>query len=295
MAYQPTRPSPVRVVKRIVLEGKLYFAMGRFRTVRRSYSAWRHLRQSLSPARPANGAAAGGVPAGASLFAGHDRRTIVDTLRRDGIYVGLQLPPAVVDEVVGFARTAPLTRWAEEDSFTYADVKDGRLPSGEAVVVGSVREPEACPAVVRIKNDPKLREYVSAYLGYVPQQVRVVLFWNFASNLTAEERSKVHQANNYHYDVDGYNWLYTQFFMTDVDASAGQHIIIKGSHRDKPLHLLFSSVKQPDKAIHDYYGAENESVIEGKAGLGFIEDTSSFHKATEPRSRDRLLLQYVFT
>jgi hypothetical protein len=290
VAYQPTRISPARVAKRILFEGKLYFAMGRFRTVRRGYSTWRQLRQSLVPALPVNGA-----PAVPSLFAGHDKGTIVETLRRDGIYVGLQLPQAVVDEVVSFARTTPLTRWAEEDSFCYGDVTDGRLPSGEAVVVGSVREPELCPAVTRIKNDPKLREYVAAYLGYVPQQVRVVLFWNFASNLTAEERQRVHQANNYHYDVDGYNWLYTQFFMTDVDADAGQHIIIKGSHRKKPLHLLFSSVKQPDEAIHAWYGAHNESVIEGKAGLGFIEDTSSFHKATEPRKRDRLLLQFVFT
>jgi hypothetical protein len=290
VAYQPTRVSPLRVVKRILLEGKLYFAMGRFRTVRRGYSAWRHLRQSFAPPRPLNGTAADGT-----LFPGHDKRTIVDTLRRDGIYVGLQVPQPLVEEVVAFASSTTLTRWAEEESFTYADVKDGRLPSGEPVVVGSVRDPEACPAVVRIKDDPKLREFVAAYLGYVPQHVRVVLFWNFASNLTAEERRKVHQANNYHYDVDGYNWLYTQFFMTDVDASAGQHIIIKGSHRDKPLHLLLSSVKQPDEAIHAYYGAQNESVIEGKAGLGFIEDTSSFHKATEPRSRDRLLLQYVFT
>ena len=290
MAYQPTRITAGRVVKRILLDGKLYFAMGRFRTVRRSYSALRHLRQNLSPATPA-----GRGYAGPSLFDGHDKRTIVETLNRDGVYVGLQLPPAVVEEVVGFARSTTLTRWAEEDSFTYPDVKDGRLPGGQPVVVGSVRDPEACPAVTRIKNDPKLREYVAAYLGYVPQQVRVVLFWNFASNLTPEERAKVHQANNYHYDVDGYNWLYTQFFMTDVDADAGQHIIIKGSHRDKPLHLLFSSVKQPDEAIHAYYGAGNESVIEGKAGLGFIEDTSSFHKATEPHKRDRLLLQYVFT
>lgn len=290
MAYQPARVSPARVVRRIFLEGKLYFAMGRFRTVRRSYSAWRHVRQHLSPPQQVNG-----VAAGPSLFAAHDKRTIVDTLRRDGIYVGLQLPPAIIDEVVSFARTAPLTRWAEEDSFTYADVTNGRLPSGDAVVVGSVRDPEACPAVLRVKNDPKLREFVSAYLGYVPQQVRVVLFWNFASTLTPEERAKVHQANNYHYDVDGYNWLYTQFFMTDVDADSGPHIIIKGSHRDKPLHLLFSSVKQPDSAIHGYYGANRETVIEGPAGLGFIEDTSSFHKAVEPRKRDRLLLQYVFT
>ena len=29
-------------------------------------------------------------------------------------------------------------------------------------------------------------------------------------------------------------------------------------------------------------------------GFGFIEDTSSFHKATPPKTRDRLLLQFVY-
>lgn len=289
MAYQATRITPGRVVRRIFVEGKLYFAMGRFRTVRRGYSALRRLQQTIVPPPRLNGAAPG-----ESLFAGHSRAEILKTLRRDGIYTGLRLPPAMVEEIVAFARTAPLTRWAEQEAFVYTDVKDGRLPGGEPVVVGSVHDPEACSAVVRIKNDPLLREFVSAYLGYVPQRSRVVLFWNFASTLTEEERARVHQANNYHYDVDGFNFLYVQFFMTDVDEQSGLHIIIKGSHRKKPLHLLLSSVKQPDEAIHAYYGAQNETIIQGKAGFGFIEDTSSFHKAVAPKSRDRLLLQFVY-
>ncbi|MBX6320718.1 MAG: hypothetical protein IRY94_02715 [Rhodospirillaceae bacterium] len=288
MAYQATRITPGRVVRRIFIEGKLYFAMGRFRTVRRGYSVLRRLQQTFVPPAAGTGLTA------ESLFSGHVKAEVLERLRRDGIYVGLQLPPAMVEEVVTFARAAPLTRWAEEESFLYGDVRDGRLPNGEPVVVGSVRDPEACPTVARIKNDPLLREFVSAYLGYVPQRSRVVLFWNFASNLSEAERSKVHQANNYHYDVDGFNFLYVQFFMTDVDEGSGLHIIIKGSHRKKPMHLLLSSVKQPDEAIHAYYGVENECIIQGKAGFGFIEDTSSFHKAQAPTKRDRLLLQFVY-
>ena len=289
MAYQATRITPARVAKRIFLEGKLYFAMGRFHTVRRGYSALRRLQQTVAPPPPL----VSGIPT-ESLFAEHSKAKVVDTLRRDGIYLGLDLPPAMVEEIVGFARTAPLTRWAEQETFTYGDVKNGRLPSGLPVVVGSVHKPEACPAVPRIQQDPLLRQFVAAYLGYVPQRFRVVLFWNFASNLTEEERKTVHQANNFHYDVDGYNFLYVQFFMTDVDEGSGPHIIIKGSHRNKPMHLLLSSVKQPDEAIHAYYGAQNETMIKGNAGMGFIEDTSSFHKAVVPTHRDRLLLQFVY-
>jgi hypothetical protein len=289
MAYEAKRISPARVARRIFVEGKLYFAMGRFRTVRRGYSALRRLQQTVAPPPPLNGS----TPA-ESIFGGHSKARILDTLQREGIYTGLQLPPAYVDEIVAFARTTPLTRWAEEENFTYGDVTKGRLGNGQPVVVGSVKDPEACPLVTRIKQDPGLREFVSTYLGYVPQRSRVVLFWNFASELTEEERKTVHQANNYHYDVDGYNFLYVQFFMTDVDAGAGQHIIMKGSHRDKPMHLLLSSVKQSDEAIHGYYGTKNETVIEGAAGFGFIEDTSSFHKATPPKTRDRLLLQFVY-
>jgi hypothetical protein len=289
MAYQATRITPARVAKRIFLEGKLYFAMGRFHTVRRGYSALRRLQQTVSPPPTLNGTA----PA-ETLFSGHSRAKVLETLRRDGIYPGLQLPPAAIEEIVGFARSTPLTRWAEAETFTYGEVGNGRLPGGQPVVVGSVHEPEACPTVTRIKNDPVLRELVSAYLGYIPQRSRVVLFWNFASNLTEEERKTVHQANNYHYDVDGYNFLYVQFFMTEVDEGSGPHIIIKGSHRKKPMHLLLSSVKQPDEAIHAYYGAQSETTIMGKAGTGFIEDTSSFHKAMAPTARDRLLLQFVY-
>jgi hypothetical protein len=289
MAYQATRITPARVVKRILFEGKLYFAMGRFRTVRRGYSALRRLQQTVSPPPALNGA----TPS-ESLFPGHSKSKVVEVLRRDGIYTGLNLPDALTEEIAGFARSAPLSRWAEQETFTYGDVNNGRLPNGEPVVVGSIQDPEACPAVTRVKNDPMLRQFVAAYLGYVPQRSRVVCFWNFASNLTEEERKKVHQANNFHYDVDGYNFLYVQFFMTDVDEGAGLHIIIKGSHRDKPMHLLLSSVKQSDEAIHGYYGAQNETIIKGKAGFGFIEDTSSFHKAVPPTTRDRLLLQFVY-
>jgi hypothetical protein len=288
MAYAAPRITPARVFRRIFLEGKLYFAMGRFRTVRRSYSVLRRVQQLLVP--PKRSAA----PPPPTLFAGHSRKAVLEVLARDGIYVGLDLAPALIDQIVTFARSAPLVRWAEEGGFTYGDVANGRLPGGEPVVVGSVRDPQACPAVRQIKDDPVLLDLVSAYLGYLPQRSRVVLFWNFASTLSEAERKTVHQANNFHYDVDGYNFLYVQFFMTDVDEGSGPHIIVKGSHRNKPMHLLLSSVKQPDEAIHAYYGVHCGTMITGKAGFGFIEDTSSFHKAVAPTVRDRLLLQFVY-
>jgi hypothetical protein len=95
--------------------------------------------------------------------------------------------------------------------------------------------------------------------------------------------------------VDGFNFLYIQFFVTDVDENTGPHLVIRGSHKEIPLSMLFASVRQTDDAIVQRFGRERAWSLTGKAGLGFVEDTTCFHKALPPRTGDRLLLQLVYS
>ena len=61
-------------------------------------------------------------------------------------------------------------------------------------------------------------------------------------------------------------------------------------------------VVQAEDGIHglEVLAAESPQVIVTDInmprmdGFGFIEDTTSFHKAVAPRTRDRLLLQFVY-
>jgi hypothetical protein len=62
-----------------------------------------------------------------------------------------------------------------------------------------------------------------------------------------------------------------------------------------PMSMLFSSVRQTDEAILERFGRERAFQLTGKAGLGFVEDTTCFHKALPPKAADRLLLQLVYS
>jgi hypothetical protein len=80
--------------------------------------------------------------------------------------------------------------------------------------------------------------------------------------------------------------------VTDVDASAGPHIVVRGSHGKKKLrHILSLSRVRSEGEMLKTYGAENLQTICGPSGSGFIEDPFCFHMGQEPTGRDRLVFQ----
>jgi hypothetical protein len=46
--------------------------------------------------------------------------------------------------------------------------------------------------------------------------------------------------------------------------------------------MLWHLARQPDEAVLREYGPASELVIEGRAGSGFVEDASCFHRAIAP-------------
>jgi hypothetical protein len=289
MEHSPYRLSPVTVAKKLFVDGKLAFAFGRFPAVRRSYTAVRRAVQKVAPpALPLDSGPTVDIPA-------YDRNAVLGALRRDSIFVGLQISQQMVADLQSYARANPLTRWDLAESFMYEEVQNGRLPDGRPVVVASVHAPKACPTIAKMMRDPRLYEIAAGHLGYAPTSVRPVLFWTFASDLPESERRKLHHANTFHYDVDGFNFLYIQFFATDVDDSNGPHLLMRGTHAMIPWSMLLSSVRQSDEAIIERFGQERALKLTGKAGLGFVEDTTCFHKALPPKAANRLLLQLVYS
>jgi hypothetical protein len=85
------------------------------------------------------------------------------------------------------------------------------------------------------------------------------------------------------------------FYITDVDAYSGAHVMIKDSHNKKPLYMVFSSARHSDKVVLNHYGKENQIIIEGEKGFGFVQDPSCFHKLLPPVRADRLLLQIRYS
>lgn len=280
----------VSVITRIA-RGEVSYALGRFQTVRTCYSAVRRL---LEPKTSVAHGAAGTK----TIFPDLDIAAAVAAIRRDAVFTGLRLPPALTAEIEAFCRTEPL--FARHDPagprFYYHQVRGGFAPDGRKVAIGPITDPLRCPAVRAVAEDPALWALVRAYLGYRPRRAETLLYWSFASRFAAEERRRLKQhVIDYHYDVGGFNFVYVSFYIIDCTLASGAHVMVKGSHRRKPLRMLLGSAVASEREVYRQFGKENEIVIEGPAGTGFIQDPACYHRASPPIDGDRLWLQIRFS
>jgi hypothetical protein len=275
----------VRTVARRIKSADLQYVLGRFKTVRRSYSGLQRLKGVLRAPLAIDGRS--------TLFPGIDIDKVVRTIREEAVFIGLRLPANTVAEIEAFAKTEPLHAIYDPNgpTFRYSDIVRGRAPDGRPMPIGGVKDPIRCSAVREIVEDPVLRAIIRKYLGYEPNRIVTLLDWSFNSTFTDEERRKLkHHVIDYHYDVGGYNFLYASFYITDTDRTSGAHVMMKRSHNRKPLRMLLGPATASEAAVRKLYGQENEIMIEGPAGTGFVQDTSCYHRATPPTHGDRLML-----
>ena len=272
-----------------VSKGDIHYALGRFRTVRLAYGGIRRLSHGRVSAQHKE--------ASSTLFPDANIGDVVKAISEEAVFIGLNLPASAVADIDAFARSEPLHANYDPHgpTFQYADVNRGKIPDGRSVPIGGVREPTRCSAVQAIVNDPVLRSIVRIYLGHEPREVVTILNWSFASDFSDAERRRLkHHVIDYHFDVDGYNFVYANFYITDTDRHSGAHVMMKRSHNRKPLRMLLGSASASEASVRKHFGIENEITIEGPAGTGFVQDTSCYHRATPPSHRDRLMLAVRF-
>jgi hypothetical protein len=274
-------------IARRLAAGELHYALGRFEAVRRGYSLMLGLgRRADAGLRPTL------LP---TLFPGIDVTEAAETVRRDSVAFGFDLPAAVVEELDRFARAAALYDRGLPRPFRHEEVTDGRLPDGTPVVLGLIPEPRQCDGVRRICGDPVLLDAVSRTLGYRPKKLIPRLFWSFATAMDEDERRRRGQTIDWHFDVHDFNFCSACFYLSDVTERTGAHALVRGSHRDKPLRFLVGSANVPQDEVFAHFGADRAMIIEGPAGTGFIEDTSCFHRAMPPMEGERLMMQIWFS
>lgn len=278
----------VNVVRRLA-RGDISYALGRFRTVRRVYSK----AMSFSSRPPA--VEQSELTSNAILYPSGSDDDLIALLNRDALVGDIFLRPEDVLEIRRFAETATLYTQGWHRAFERSDVVGSRLPDGEICPLGHVRNPTRCPAIRNIRNDRRLLGLMRRYLGYMPSDIDVRLYWSFVGDIADAERERRGQTVIYHYDVSGFNFTYAMFYITDCDARSGAHVAVPGSHRRKPLKSLLHSARHSDEEVRGIYGGASERVITGPGGTGLIEDPSCFHKALAPVDTERLALQLRFS
>mgnify|MGYP000356374087 CR=1 FL=1 len=284
----------VTSLSRRLVNGDIQYVIGRFQIVRSAYGGFRRLTDNY---KAAESGARAERDRSSSLFREADVDRACDGLKTEAVYVGLNIPASLTTEILAFAQSEPLHAIYDRygPTFRYLDVVDGTAPDGRRIPVGGVPDPIRCPAVRRIVEDPILREIVRKHLGHDPKKFVTILDWTFASSMSDDDRRRMkHGVIDYHYDVGGLNFVYASFYITDTDRYSGAHVMMRRSHRGKPLRMLWGSARASEKDVRKEFGIENELVIEGPAGTGFIQDTSCFHRASPPKTSDRLMLAIRF-
>ncbi|WP_428682622.1 hypothetical protein [Reyranella sp.] len=163
--------------------------------------------------------------------------------------------------------------------------------SREKIAIATVEDSSKLPLIRAIASDAFLYTAASLFLGYRPRQVSIWFFWSLANQLSADQRRAAYQTIDFHYDVDGFNFMYANFYLLDTTAQNGAHSLITGSSRRKRLGHLLGIARLNDAEAFEAYGRDAVRTLEGPAGFGFLEDASCYHKAIAPESGDRLMLQ----
>ncbi len=145
-----------------------------------------------------------------------------------------------------------------------------------------------CPTIQALIRDPKLLQITTEYLQVEPVCMGARLWWSHAG---APPYDLKHAGQVFHYDIDDYRALRFFFYLTDVDLCDGTHAVIRGSHTYKRIKDRIATTRfRTDEDLASFYGAEQIITFTGKAGFGFAEDPSIFHKGNAPENRDRLIL-----
>ena len=231
------------------------------------------------------------------FFQSLDSSALAARVDIDGIALGISLPPSVVSALMGYARTNPC--WAERNpkfGFYLADVERARQNIGRRFLIAQYFNARRdCPLIARLVDDPLILGVAARYLGTTPTLVGVNLWWSFPEKGNSTARD--YAAQVFHFDLDDFRFIKFFFYLTDVDESAGPHVAVRSTHRQK-RHAKFSdrfkARRYSDQEIADVYGTDRLMVITGPAGTGFIEDTLCIHKGRSPMVRERLVLQLQY-
>jgi|GEM_PF-4280386 hypothetical protein len=209
----------------------------------------------------------------------------VSSLRARGWNILRQrLAEADVAELRRFAFSTPAYAKSPAERIVIAE---NNIPQSHCRYMWRISDLIRVPAVQRLITDAGFARIAQDYIGCEPLLTSVTLWLDPVFD-------GVNAAHVYHYDNDGPTFLKFFFYLTDMHAESGAHSFIQGSHPHCKPPQFGRAGPQPREKLIEYYGAENELVFSGPAGLILAEDTAGFHKGTTLTEGYRLLLQLQY-
>lgn len=221
---------------------------------------------------------------------------ILNQLELDGLHEGFYLKKDVVEDLMSLSNKCELTHARNNKIFNNLEEVNifNTNNKNPCTIVDLINDNEnkisdLDTLIDEIARDKNLLSIANNYLGNV-NKIYTKFTWSTVCDADSNWR-KNEQTIEFHYDVHDFGFVYVFFYLTDCNKLSGAHEVILGSHNKKKISHLIGSAKSMEKELKEYYGKTNFKTIEGPSGYGFIEDTSTFHKAHAPKINPRLALQ----
>jgi hypothetical protein len=232
-----------------------------------------------------------------TFFPEIDAEQVTETLRQDGLFQGLRLPPAIRSELSSFARRTPcFGNFDRKLELLAQDHRVAEFATGKAIVTGHFFERVLdCEAARRVQQDPHLLQIAQNYLGGEARVTATRLWWSFPSERASDYDLHLASQNRFHFDLDDWRMIKYFFYVEAVDQNSGPHVYVLGSHRQRVLRHQFTLlVGQSSEEIEQVYGREAIVKLTGPEGFGFAEDPFGFHMGSLAKGAPRLVLEISF-
>ncbi len=271
----------IKTISRRSFSRTLEYSLGRFRTVR---SLRRFYLKNFDKSEFISGN-------NKKFIKNFNIKEIIYNLKTKGLHEGLQLDDKTIKKFNSFidkAKTVEHGNLKRTISTSDALKHNSKKPSDPILVLDHLSKGLSNFSNIVARSKPLL-EIAERYLGKV-KKIQTKVQTSLVADAPVFYREDNGQTVTFHYDVEGFNFVYIFFYLSDCDKYSGAHEAILYSHKSKKLRHLFSSACQSEENIYSTYKDKNK-VINGKVGFGFVEDTSCFHRALAPLLSKRVCFQ----
>ena len=229
-----------------------------------------------------------------------DKNEIQRQIKKNGFYSGLKLKEQTINKILNSVNDSKLVsnRLDKDNNLlnfkTLEEVNLYNENNPTPICIVNVVSENLKKICEEVSLDKTLIDIVSPYLGKI-NRIDIRIVWSPVCKANDNYRDKNGQTVTFHFDVHDLNFLYIFFYLTNCNINSGAHQLIRGSHTNKKFfkHLI-GSVKNTDEQLKQDYKLIDFVSIEGNAGIGFIEDTSCFHRALPPKNGPRLALEFRY-
>lgn len=198
-------------------------------------------------------------------------------LLQDGITLNLNLKSKIVEDVINFIQDKDF-RFNRDKNRT---IKFSERNNYKDLYILNYMNPHLNSKIInKVLLNQKLVSVVKNYLKVNPILEWSQIYWSLPLKDKGENTSIT--KNNefgFHYDIDGFKFLKVFFYLTDVTKDDGPHVFVKKS-KEKTLYKALNR-RINDQEVKNKFN-DNKIIITGKKGVGFLEDTSFYHKGTAP-------------